>query len=125
VHFSEESRNQPPSIVPWIAMINCDTNGTDYSLEDDIFTLCRDQGAQAALLYSSTSHVSRVVRWSLGAVCRCWGRAEGSAERREKRASLVCLPVEQRSRLSPARLAILLSRGASGSSRFRSLLEER
>lgn len=38
-------------------MINCDTNGTDYSLEDDIFTLTRDQGAQAALLYSLTSQV--------------------------------------------------------------------
>ncbi|ORY89025.1 hypothetical protein BCR35DRAFT_324024 [Leucosporidium creatinivorum] len=55
IHFDEASREQPPSAVPWIAMINCDTNGTDYSLEDDIFTLTRDQGAQAALLYSLTS----------------------------------------------------------------------
>ncbi|KDE09472.1 hypothetical protein MVLG_00374 [Microbotryum lychnidis-dioicae p1A1 Lamole] len=52
VHFDEADRNQGPSNVPWIAMINCDTNGTSYSLEDDIFTLTRDQGAQAALLYS-------------------------------------------------------------------------
>jgi hypothetical protein len=38
-------------------MINCDTNGTSYSQVDDIFTLTRDLGAQAALLYSLTSEV--------------------------------------------------------------------
>lgn len=57
MHFDEASRNQPPSAVPWIAMINCDTNGTDFSNEDDIFTITRDQGAQAALLYSLSSQV--------------------------------------------------------------------
>jgi hypothetical protein len=39
-------------------MISCDTNGTSYSLEDDVFTICRDLGAQAALLYSLTSQAS-------------------------------------------------------------------
>ena len=47
-------------------MINCDTNGTEgtFSVVDDIFTLCRDHGAQAALLYSLTSQVRRFSRLS-------------------------------------------------------------
>ena len=57
IHFNESLRDQPPTVVPWIAMINCDTNGTSYSQVDDIFTLTRDLGAQAALLYSLTSEV--------------------------------------------------------------------
>lgn len=59
LHFDETLRNQPPTSVPWIAMISCDTNGTNPSDEDDIFTITRDLGAQAALLYSLTSEVSR------------------------------------------------------------------
>ncbi|KAM0750921.1 hypothetical protein T439DRAFT_380759 [Meredithblackwellia eburnea MCA 4105] len=56
VHFSESSLSQQaPSNVPWIAMINCDSNGTDFSMEWDIFTLARDHGAQAALLYTVNS----------------------------------------------------------------------
>ncbi|KAI5479204.1 hypothetical protein MNV49_003898 [Pseudohyphozyma bogoriensis] len=55
VHFSEAETSQPPSLVPWIAMISCDSNGTSYSMEDDIFTLARDRGALAALLYSNVS----------------------------------------------------------------------
>ncbi|KPV73743.1 uncharacterized protein RHOBADRAFT_54930 [Rhodotorula graminis WP1] len=55
LHFDETLRNQPPTNVPWIAMISCDTNGTNPSDEDDIFTITRDLGAQAALLYSLTS----------------------------------------------------------------------
>ncbi|BGP02160.1 hypothetical protein NBRC10513v2_005806 [Rhodotorula toruloides] len=51
IHFDEGLRNQSPSAVPWIAMISCDTNGTSPS-ETDIFTIVRDLGAQAALLYS-------------------------------------------------------------------------
>lgn len=59
IHFSEQNATQPPSTVPWIAMINCDTNGTEgtFSMVDDIFTLSRDHGAQAALLFSLTSQV--------------------------------------------------------------------
>ncbi|BGP26476.1 hypothetical protein JCM10295v2_005429 [Rhodotorula toruloides] len=52
IHFDEGLRNQSPSAVPWIAMISCDTNGTSPSETDDIFTIVRDLGAQAALLYS-------------------------------------------------------------------------
>ncbi|GAA5868620.1 hypothetical protein JCM1840_005514 [Sporobolomyces johnsonii] len=52
IHFDEALRDQPPAAVPWLAMISCDTNGTSYSEVDDIFTICRDLGAQAALLYS-------------------------------------------------------------------------
>ncbi|KAM0790798.1 hypothetical protein ACM66B_004645 [Microbotryomycetes sp. NB124-2] len=55
LHFDESLRLQQPSAVPWIAMINCDTNGTSYDDELDIFTITRDLGAQAALLYSVTS----------------------------------------------------------------------
>lgn len=57
VHFSEDQTSQPPSEVPWIALISCDTNGTNFSMVDDIFTLGRDRGAQAAVLYSLTSEV--------------------------------------------------------------------
>lgn len=57
LHFDESLRNQPPAAVPWIALISCDSNGTSFSQEDDIFTITRDQGAQAALLYSLTSQV--------------------------------------------------------------------
>jgi hypothetical protein len=48
--------SQAPSPVPWIAMVSCDTNGTagSFSMVDDIFTLARDRGAQASLLYSLT-----------------------------------------------------------------------
>lgn len=56
IHFDEGLRNQSPSAVPWIAMISCDTNGTSPS-DDDIFTIVRDLGAQAALLYSLHSEV--------------------------------------------------------------------
>ncbi|GAA5926121.1 uncharacterized protein JCM15063_000190 [Sporobolomyces koalae] len=55
LHFDETLRAQPPAAVPWLAMINCDTNGTSYSDVDDIFTICRDLGAQAAVLYSLTA----------------------------------------------------------------------
>ncbi|KAF4563312.1 hypothetical protein EYR40_006970 [Pleurotus pulmonarius] len=54
VHFSEESvdENTPPTTTPWIAMVACDANATKFSMEIDIFTLARDKGAKAALLYS-------------------------------------------------------------------------
>lgn len=41
-------------------MINCDSNSTVYSIQDDIFTLARDRGAAAAMLYSLTSHSCNV-----------------------------------------------------------------
>lgn len=38
--------------TPWIALVACDANATNASLEVDIFTLARDAGARSALLYS-------------------------------------------------------------------------
>lgn len=54
VHFSEDNVNAstPPSLTPWIAMVSCDHNATTASMEEDVFTLARDKGAVAALLYS-------------------------------------------------------------------------
>lgn len=61
VHYSENFTAQPTSEVPWIALINCDTNGTVGTFSDtaDIFTLARDHGAQAAVLYSLVGQVSK------------------------------------------------------------------
>ncbi|KAJ7579214.1 hypothetical protein C8J56DRAFT_965107 [Mycena floridula] len=57
VHFSEAKANEstPGSLTPWIALISCDTNATDASQDEDIFTLARNKGAVAALLYSLTA----------------------------------------------------------------------
>ncbi|KAG6831745.1 hypothetical protein H0H92_007897 [Tricholoma furcatifolium] len=57
VHFSEAKVNNmtPPTTTPWIAMVSCDFNATNMSTEEDIFTLARDKGAVAALLYSAYS----------------------------------------------------------------------
>ncbi|KAK0461080.1 uncharacterized protein EV420DRAFT_1530134 [Desarmillaria tabescens] len=54
VHFSETSvnNNTPATTTPWIALVSCDFNATNASQEIDIFTLARDKGAVAALLYS-------------------------------------------------------------------------
>jgi hypothetical protein len=58
VHFTETNATlNPPATVPWVALVNCDTNGTSFSDVDDIFTLCRDRGAVAALLYSLTGEI--------------------------------------------------------------------
>lgn len=38
--------------TPWIAMISCDKNATDASMDIDIFTLARDKGAVAAVCLS-------------------------------------------------------------------------
>lgn len=53
VHFTEnKTLRATTTTTPWIALIACDTNGTTYSLREDIFTLARDSGAVAALLFS-------------------------------------------------------------------------
>ncbi|CAA7261605.1 unnamed protein product [Cyclocybe aegerita] len=54
VHFSEEkvSNMTPPTLTPWIALVSCDRNATNSSMEEDIFTLARDKGAVSAVLYS-------------------------------------------------------------------------
>ncbi|KAF8235994.1 hypothetical protein L208DRAFT_1253916 [Tricholoma matsutake] len=57
VHFSEAKASNltPPTTTPWIAMIPCDFNSSTASMEEDVFTLARDKGAKAALLYSAYS----------------------------------------------------------------------
>ncbi|KDR75876.1 hypothetical protein GALMADRAFT_226525 [Galerina marginata CBS 339.88] len=57
VHFSEEMANNltAPTLTPWIALVSCDKNATNASMDEDIFTLARDKGAVSALLYSLTS----------------------------------------------------------------------
>ncbi|EGO25282.1 hypothetical protein SERLADRAFT_465174 [Serpula lacrymans var. lacrymans S7.9] len=55
VHFGEEYASNDTSTTPWIALIACDYNSTQASMEVDIFTLARERGAQSALLYSNYS----------------------------------------------------------------------
>ncbi|KAI0634400.1 hypothetical protein C8Q77DRAFT_751126 [Trametes polyzona] len=55
VHFTEEGLIAETTKTPWIALISCDANTTDFSTEFDIFTLARDRGAVSAVLYSNTS----------------------------------------------------------------------
>ncbi|RPD54743.1 hypothetical protein L227DRAFT_511251 [Lentinus tigrinus ALCF2SS1-6] len=55
VHFSEDKLPNGTTTTPWIALVSCDANSTNASMEDDIFTLARDRGAVAALLYSVKS----------------------------------------------------------------------
>ncbi|KAF9012349.1 hypothetical protein BDQ17DRAFT_1537219 [Cyathus striatus] len=57
VRFSEDiaSDMTPLTTTPWIALVSCDRNATNASMEEDIFTLARDKGAVAALLYSLNS----------------------------------------------------------------------
>ncbi|OSD07120.1 hypothetical protein PYCCODRAFT_1442528 [Trametes coccinea BRFM310] len=52
VHFSEDKMPNGTTTTPWIALVSCDTNSTNASLEDDIFTLAQERGAVAGLLYS-------------------------------------------------------------------------
>ncbi|KAM0749990.1 hypothetical protein T439DRAFT_357497 [Meredithblackwellia eburnea MCA 4105] len=55
MHFTEEQSDEPPSAVPWIALISCDSNGTTYSLTEEIFGIVSSKGAQAALMWSNYS----------------------------------------------------------------------
>ncbi|KAH6914059.1 RING-7 protein [Coprinopsis sp. MPI-PUGE-AT-0042] len=57
VRFSEEHANNAtlPTSTPWIALVSCDRNATNATMDEDIFTLARDRGAVAALLYSLDS----------------------------------------------------------------------
>lgn len=52
VHFSEVNLTNETTTTPWIALVSCDANSTTASLYNDIFTLARDRGAVAAVLYS-------------------------------------------------------------------------
>ncbi|KAJ3539195.1 hypothetical protein NMY22_g4840 [Coprinellus aureogranulatus] len=57
VHFSEErvTNSTPGTNTPWIAMVLCDRNASDASMDIDIFTMARDKGAVGALLYTVDS----------------------------------------------------------------------
>lgn len=55
VHFTEEEARNGMTTTPWIALVSCDGNATHDSLEDDIFTLAREQGAVGAVLFSEWS----------------------------------------------------------------------
>ncbi|KAL0580490.1 hypothetical protein V5O48_001560 [Marasmius crinis-equi] len=54
VHFSEDFVNNTTNSTntPWIALVPCDQNATNASQDLDIFTLARDKGAVAVLLYA-------------------------------------------------------------------------
>ncbi|KAI9067429.1 hypothetical protein FKP32DRAFT_1673196 [Trametes sanguinea] len=52
VHFTEDLIQNGMTDTPWITLISCDTNSTNASLEDDIFTLAQERGAVSILLYS-------------------------------------------------------------------------
>ncbi|KAJ9118676.1 hypothetical protein QFC22_003896 [Naganishia vaughanmartiniae] len=56
VHFNESTAgDNKTTSTPWIAFISCDFNETNASDYWDIFTLARDRGAIAALLYTTTA----------------------------------------------------------------------
>lgn len=55
VHYSEYNATQPPSLSPFIALISCDHNITNTTLDNDIFTMANSSGAIAALLYTTNS----------------------------------------------------------------------
>lgn len=72
VHYSEHNSTDPPSMSPFIALISCDRNITNTTLENDVFTMANayvnphtltslnfkailSSGAIAALLYTTKS----------------------------------------------------------------------
>ncbi|KAF8608935.1 hypothetical protein BDV93DRAFT_466029 [Ceratobasidium sp. AG-I] len=56
VHFTEDGLKEfDYSPTPWVALISCDKNATNTSMEIDIFTSAQERGAVAALLYSTQS----------------------------------------------------------------------
>lgn len=55
MHYSETNSTDPPSESPFIALISCDYNQPNTTLDNDIFTMANSSGAIAALLYSTTS----------------------------------------------------------------------
>ncbi|KAG0704496.1 hypothetical protein DFH29DRAFT_1037815, partial [Suillus ampliporus] len=62
VHFTEslvQNETSKPT-TPWIALVSCDANATNYSEEVDIFTMASSAGAQSALLYSLYSETCAI-----------------------------------------------------------------
>ncbi|KAI0827253.1 hypothetical protein BC628DRAFT_1368527 [Trametes gibbosa] len=60
VHFSEDQLPKNTTTTPWIALISCDGNATQASATQDIFTLAKERGAVAAVLYSLTSPACQI-----------------------------------------------------------------
>ncbi|KAG2129824.1 uncharacterized protein EDB93DRAFT_1181563 [Suillus bovinus] len=56
VHFTESLAMNETTTTPWIALVSCDANSTNFSEEVDIFTMANNAGAQSALLYSVYSN---------------------------------------------------------------------
>lgn len=56
VHFDESLAVNQSTITPWIALVSCDANSTNFSEDVDIFTMANNSGAQSALLYSIYSN---------------------------------------------------------------------
>ncbi|KAG1816088.1 uncharacterized protein BJ212DRAFT_1356341 [Suillus subaureus] len=56
VHFTESLAMNESTTTPWIALISCDANSTNFSENVDIFTMASSAGAQSALLYSLYSN---------------------------------------------------------------------
>lgn len=56
VHFTESLAMNETTTTPWIALVSCDDNSTNFSENIDIFTMASSAGAQSALLYSLYSN---------------------------------------------------------------------
>lgn len=56
VHFTESLALNESTTTPWIALVSCDANSTNFSEDVDIFTMANSSGAQSALLYSLYSN---------------------------------------------------------------------
>ncbi|KAG2116946.1 hypothetical protein DEU56DRAFT_839651 [Suillus clintonianus] len=60
VHFTEGLAVNETTTTPWIALVSCDANATNYSDGVDIFTMASSAGAQSALLYSLYSQTCAI-----------------------------------------------------------------
>ncbi|KAG1751567.1 uncharacterized protein EDB91DRAFT_1234886 [Suillus paluster] len=60
VRFTESLAKNETSSTPWIALVACDANATNYSEQVDIFTMASSAGAQSALLYSLYSETCAI-----------------------------------------------------------------
>ncbi|KAG1752952.1 hypothetical protein EDB19DRAFT_1627788 [Suillus lakei] len=60
VHFTESLAVNETTTTPWIALVSCDANSTNFSDEVDIFTMASSAGARSALLYSLYSETCAI-----------------------------------------------------------------
>lgn len=59
------------AITPWIAFVSCDTNVTNDSTTDDIFTIARDSGAVAAVRSFHPVYIFKEIL-STEHICSCY-----------------------------------------------------